>query len=159
MANDLEIVGGRANFFGPRVPDQSRGSVVGGNQLETQLEYEFNWDELPDADVNNEMVQAIPANAHLISTNLRVIEAGTAAVTLNVGLKNKATGADIDLDGLIAASAADAAANTLDVGAGALVGAEIGDNDAVVAVTPSAALDAGRYKITVVYVPIGADVA
>jgi hypothetical protein len=136
------------------------GEVDGDTQIKT-IVWDFNYDDLPDADTTN-LNKSIPANSTIMSAKLNIVTAFTSTSTttdLTVGLQ-VAAGTEIDNDGLI--TAAQATQTTIAVvgsiidGAsgtpGALIGKTIGATAGELVVTPSAAdLLTGRARMVVTY--------
>lgn len=147
----LESVGGRQTFFGPSESNQKWGAKVAKHGSVTEIEYEFSYDDLPDADSGNKMNIEIPANSYVKSAVLKVGTAWAGGTNLSVGLE-QTDGTVIDADGLHAAILTAAlTANSIHVGGGALIGASSGSNDAIVAVTTTGSFTAGTAKLVVEY--------
>lgn len=147
---------GVAQYLGPRDSDLGVGYAVHDTGAERTLIIDFDADNLPTYSSNDATVPVIPAYSFVVSARLYASEAFTigSADTVEVGLY-QADGTVVDKDGLLAAGAAPGA-NTWRVGAGALVGASTGANDAQVKVSGTAAdanITAGRGQLIIKYIP------
>lgn len=150
----LESVGGRQKFFGPAERNQKWGAKVAKHGSITEVEYEFTYDDLPAADDGNAMNITIPANSLLLDSYLKVGTAWAGGTSINIGLVQE-DGTAIDADGLDAAVAtASLTANAIIAGDGALVGASVGANDAVVEIAATGTYTAGSAKLLVRYMEL-----
>ena len=155
----IEIVGGRQTHFGPRESNGKYGTKSAGDSQVCSLEYDFSYDDLPADEDGNLMVQGIPAGSVIVDSTLRVGTAWAGGTSIDIGLAQR-DGTVIDADGLDAAILTAAlTADAVIVGDGALVGATIGGNDAVVEVSATGSYTAGTAKLVVRYLPVGADAA
>ncbi len=148
----LESVGGRQTFFGPLQTDQKRGAIVADDGEIKTIEWKFSYDDLPADDSGNDMLAFIPAHSLIKDATLKVGTAWAGGTNIDVGLAQKA-GTVIDADGIDAAIAtASLTANAIIVCDGALVGASVGANDAVLEVTDTGTYTAGTATLLVRYV-------
>lgn len=139
---------GRRNIEGtfPSVHAMSHGLSV--------LEFTFAFDDLPVHDLDA-LALRIPAGAIIKSHQIKVLEAAAGTTLVyDFGLVKAVDGVVIDVDGLDAAVAqATLADNAVIAGDGALVGAEVGADDAQYSVTlkSGSAPTAGRYQVKIEY--------
>lgn len=114
-----------ATHYGRRLEEGQHISVyhVDGNVFRQETTFRF--DQLPVATLD-ELHQAIPAGARVLSATLKTHEdfTATTATTLDVGLQLR-DGTEVDNNGLIAALALPSSGGFAD-GAGALIGAATG---------------------------------
>ena len=155
----LENVGGRETYYG-RLPEKNKqGAQIAATNLNKKIKYEFDYDDLPGADTGNEMVLEIPAGSQIVSSKLKVGTAWAGGTSIDIGLAQE-DGTVIDADGLDAAIAtASLTAGAIIEGDGALVGASVGANDAVVTVGATGSFAAGTATLIVEYIPFGDDAA
>lgn len=147
-------VGGRQTHFGPLDTDQKRGAVVHGNGAEKQIEWVFSYDDLPADDDGNEMLAKIPANSFIEAAYLKVGTAWAGGTSIDVGLA-QTDGTVIDADGIDAAVAtASLTADAIIDCDGALVGASVGSDDAVLEVTATGTYTAGTATLVVRYLEL-----
>lgn len=147
----LESTGGRQTFYGPLTTNQKFGARVAKYGSRSEVEYRFTYDDLPDADSGNAMLIEIPANSYIESAVLKVGTAWAGGTNIVVGLE-QTDGTVIDADGLHAAIVtANLTANSIHVGAGALIGASSGANNAIVAVVATGTYTAGDARLVVTY--------
>lgn len=145
----LESTGGRQKFYGPAERKQKWGAVVASYGSIKEVEYRFSYDDLPDADDGNEMNIRLPANSYLLDARLKVGTAWAGGTSIDIGLE-QTDGTVIDADGIDAAVATAAlTANAIIDCDGALVGASVGANDAVVAVSATGTYTAGDARLVV----------
>lgn len=114
-----------ATHYGRRLEEGANVSVFNITDNKFRMVTTFKYDQLPTATLD-ELHQAIPAGARVLSATLKVHEdfTATTATTLDVGLQLR-DGTEVDNNGLIAALALPSAGAFAD-GAGALVGAATG---------------------------------
>lgn len=148
----LESVNGRQTFFGPSERTALKyGGVVSGTGAIKVAKWEFEYDDLPADDDGNAMLMEIPANSLIRSAVLKVGTAWAGGTNVNLGLA-QTDGTVIDADGIDAAIATAAlTANAIIDCDGALVGASVGANDAVLEVTVSGTYTAGTAVLEVEY--------
>lgn len=148
----LESVNGKQVFFGSTRDEKlKRGALVAGQDGEKQVTWKFSYDDLPADDNGNDMLQKIPANSLIEAAYLKVTTAWVGGTNVNIGLA-QTDGTVIDADGIDAAVATAAlTANAIIDCDGALVGASVGANDAVLEVTTSGAYTAGEATLVVRY--------
>lgn len=147
----LESVNGRQTFFGALPDKKKRGSIVAGMGEEKQIEWKFSYDDLPADDDGNDMLAYIPADSFIEAVYLKIDTAWTGGTSLDIGLAQQ-DGTVIDADGLDAALDVTA----LSAGAivdcdGALVGASVGGDNAVLEITESGTHTAGEATLVVRY--------
>ena len=155
MGYEIGAKRGVANHYGPRGTDGQYGGQDNSVGKVKEASWTFDWDKLPAYSASNLEMQ-IPANATIISCNLRTLTAGAAAssTAMTVGLVNSSSGSAIDVDGLLAAAQG---TNTIVTTKGARVagaGALLGLAQTVateIAVAMSVALTAGRFELVVTY--------
>ncbi len=155
MGYEIGSKRGVANHYGVRGTDNQYGGQDNSVGKIKEASWTFDWDKLPAYSASN-LEMLIPANATIISCNLRTLTAGAAgsSTAMTVGLVNASTVVTIDADALLAAAQG---TNTIvttkgarAVGAGALLGlAQTVATEIVVAM--SVALTAGRFELIVTY--------
>jgi len=146
---------GVANHYGPRGVDNQYGGQDNSVGKVKEASWVFDYDKLPAYSASNLEMQ-LPANATIISCNLRTLTAGAAgsSTAMTVGLVNSSSGAAIDADGLLAAAQGTNTVVTTKgsraVGAGVLLGtAQTVATE--IAVAMSVALTAGKFELIVTY--------
>lgn len=150
----FESVGGRQTHFGAMDTDQKRGAISHGNGQKKEVEYVFSYDDLPADDDGNEMLIRIPADSFIEAAYLKVGTAWAGGTSIDIGLA-QTDGTVIDADGIDAAVAtASLTANAIIDCDGALVGASVGSNDAVLEVTASGTYTAGTATLVIEYLPL-----
>jgi len=122
---------GSSIHYGPRTADNGVGAVLGTSTLEKIFVYDFDFSTFPTTDANDAVIPVIPAGAQIVSATLEVKEVFTAGTAIDVGV-SQTNGTVIDANGLVAAASINPG---FYVGAGALIGASVGANDAQVTVT------------------------
>lgn len=156
MSYDIDPIRGVVRHYNTRAIDESRGGAEQSDGRSKTVEYVFDYDNLPTNAQDGQLTRLIPAGCVVESAVLDVIEDFTTSggtATMDIGL-TEPDGTAIDADGLVAAAAeADLVAGAHIVGAGALVGANIGSADGQVDVTPSDTLTAGKGRILLKYTP------
>lgn len=159
----LETVGGLEYVYGPSGPDRSRGAKRSKGGSLKEAVYIVEYDNLPNDDTGNEMILEIPAHAVVTAARFQVIEAFAGGTSYTVGLEQE-DGTVIDADGIFTAAelplaSIDAVGEAVVASSGALVGAEIGANDAVVAIVASGTFTAGKALLVIEYSPYLGDAA
>lgn len=157
----LNDINGRQTFLGPFDNKQEKyGIKYTGTEKEVDVEYLLEYDNLPVADVDNEMLKAVPAGAQIVSAKLFVTEAWAGGTSISYGAYKKSDGTAIDADGYDAAIAtASLTAGAVIEGDGALIGASVGTDAAVLGATASGTYTAGKAKVILTYIPVDGDVA
>jgi hypothetical protein len=149
---------GVLNHYGPRETNGKYGAASKGTGIVKRAQWDFSYDDLPDAASNN-LGFVIPAGASIVSATMYVDQAWTSTsgtTDLLVGFE-KSNGDAIDVDGLFdgtdATQTAIATEGNVVTGAGALIGASIGaDNGELVVAGSADDLTAGKARIVVEYV-------
>lgn len=150
----LETTGGRQKFYGPAERNQKWGAKAAKHGSITEVEYEFTYDDLPAADDGNEMNIVIPADSLLLDAYLKVGTAWAGGTSIDIGLV-QTDGTAIDADGIDASVAtASLTADAIIAGDGALIGASIGSDDAVVEIAATGTYTAGSAKLLVRYIEL-----
>lgn len=155
MATEITSQGVRKHY-GPRDAEDKAPAVHRTAGAIKELVVRYNYDDLPGASEDDNLVLKIPANSFILDC-YRYVEvdfnstSGTTVV--DFGLVEP-DGTEVDFNGLIdSAVAADGSNAGWEVGAGVLVGASIGAEDAQVVVTPSVDdLTAGSAQVVVRYI-------
>ena len=137
--------------FGVRDVEDERAGVTNtaGNVEEVVLD--FAYDDLPTNGENDGRILSIPANSLILSSKLYVKTAAAGGTSYTIGLA-QADGTAIDADGLHTAAqlvTASLTAGAWLVGAGALVGAEVGAADGQIVVADTGTYTAGEYRLVV----------
>jgi hypothetical protein len=160
MGIEVDAKRGVSQHYGVRETTSKYGGEYGTKNSVKTVEWEFTYDDLPDAATNG-LGYSIPANARIVSAKFIVDAAWTSTsgtTDLTVGLQ-QANGTEIDNDGLLTAvnladgSIEDAAdvGSVID-GSGALVGASIGANAGELTVAGTVDdLTAGAARVIVEY--------
>ena len=127
-----------------------KGAKVGGtgNKAEYNCEWVIDFTDLPVTSEFDNQITTLEANSAIKSVDLYILETISGGVNFTVGL-SQPDGTVIDADGLVAAETG-TAAGTYVSGAGALVGASIGANDAQL--TIGGDRTAGKIKVQVNYI-------
>lgn len=153
-----EIVGGRFTHYGARGQDAKRGLATSRIGQVTELEYVFDYNDLPTYSATNEMVLSIPSGAIieravLVALTAANSAAGTDALAVNAVRKDGSGSTSL----LATTRASLASANATVVGAGA------GLNAALAGVTQiqvtAASYTAGKFKLNLEYRAPAADAA
>lgn len=158
MSIEQTSTGVRKNY-GPRTDEDKAPAKHNSAGAVKELVVDFNYDDLPGNDQNDNLILDIPADSLVVDAYGYVTEAfnsTSGTTTVDVGLVDFDGGAN-DPDGLIAtfvtADGSSEPAGTWVVGAGALVGASVTEEDQQVVVTPSVAdLTAGSARVIVRYI-------
>ena len=164
--NTVEVVNGVRRIYGPVVVDSTLGTKGVKAGANSTLELEFEASDLPlsygltQASVSGAYA-SIPAGSFVVSAYLFVLEEFTGGTSLAIGLDRKDNGTAIDTDGFITDAEAittNLGDNAVVVGAGALIGSSVGDNDGVVVVEDTGSYSAGKARLVVEYIAAGADI-
>ena len=146
-----EYLNGVRNYYGPRVVEDVYGGEIKTMGVIRQLEWVFNWDDLPAAAPAGDpaAVLKIPAYSYVKSCNAYIIDAisGTSS-DLTAGITGTLTGFITATEGDTLLVDAD---GDFVVGAGALVGASIGSAAEELIVGISGSPTAGKVKIVIEY--------
>jgi len=130
MAREQSSIGSSI-YYGPRTADNGVGAALGTSTLEKVLVYDFDFSTFPTTDANDAVIPVIPAGAQIVSATLEVASVFTAGTALDVGV-SQTNGTVINANGLVAAASINPGVY---VGAGALIGASVGANDAQITVS------------------------
>lgn len=159
MAKGLqEIVGGRFTHYGARGQDAKRGAATSRVGQVTEVEYTFDWNDLPAASASNDMVLTIPQGAIIERAVLVALTAATSAASTDAlavdAVRPDGTGAT----SLVATTRASLdAANKTVIGAGAGLNAALAGKTHI-RVTASA-YAGGKFKLNLEYRAPVADAA
>jgi hypothetical protein len=153
-----ELVGGRFTHFGPRGLDAKRGEAVSRIGSVTELEYVFDWNDVPTFSATNEMLAAIPSGSIIERVVLVAIGAATSAASTDTfvvnAVRKDGTGGTVLLS--TTRASLDALNKTV-VGAGAGLNASLAGVTQI-QVVPTA-YTGGKFKLNVEYRAPSADVA
>lgn len=153
-----ELVNGRFTHFGARGQDAKRGEATSRIGSVTELEYVFDWNDLPTFSASNEMVATIPAGSIIERVVLVALKAGTSAASTDAVAVNAVRPAGSGSTSLLATTRASLdAVNKTVVGAGAGLNASLA-GPTQIQVT-AAAFTGGLFKLNVEYRAPAADVA
>ena len=149
---------GVLNHYGPRETNGKYGSASPGTGIVKRAQWEFSYDDLPDAATDG-LGFVIPAGASIVSATMYIDQAWTSTsgtTDLVVGLQ-EADGTEIDNNGLFdgtdATQTAIGTEGNVVTGVGALVGAAIGAaNGELVVAGSDTDLTAGKARVVVEYV-------
>lgn len=153
-----EIVGGRFTHYGARGQDAKRGAATSRVGQVTEIEYTFDFNDLPTFSATNEMVLSIPSGAIieravLVALTAANSAAGTDALAVNA-VRKDGTGST----SLVATTRA-----ALDAANKTVVGAGAGLNASLAGVTQiqvtAAGYTAGKFKLNLEYRAPAADAA
>jgi len=139
---------GSSIYYGPRTVDQGVGSVIGNTSAVEIAKYEFDYNNLPTADANDEVVLTIPAGAVIKSCDVNVTTAVTGATDYTVG-GSEADGSNPDVDGFLAIGDSALTAG-ISSGTGAYIGTEL-QYDTQLTFTFTGTATAGVFEIRVEY--------
>jgi len=162
MGYESDSKRGVLTHYGPRETNASYGGKTNRKGAIKEAVWTFDYDQLPDAGTTKLQV-SLPAYAKIVSSRFEVLEAFTSTSTttdLDVGLQTSA-GVEIDDNGLHTAAqltqTAIATRGNFYLGAGALVGTDIGADAGELVVTPTVDdLLTGRARVIVEYIEEGA---
>ena len=153
-----ELVGGRFTHYGARGQDAKRGEAVSRIGSVTELEYVFDWNDLPAASAVNEMVATIPAGSIIERAVLVALTAATSAASSDAFAVNALRPNGTGSTSLVATTRASLdAANKAVVGAGAGLNASLA-GPTQIQVT-AAAFTGGKFKLNLEYRAPVADAA
>ena len=147
----VEFLNGVRNYYGPRVVEDLYGGEIKTVGVTRQLEWVFNWDDLPAAQSANAeaAVLKIPAYAHVKSCTAYIIDALTGTSSdLTAGITGTLTGFITATEGDTLLVDAD---GDIVVGAGALIGTSIGAAAEELIVGISGSPTSGKAKIVIEY--------
>lgn len=156
------VVRNVSTHYGPRTTEERLGGFSTRKGQVKEMSITFDYDDLPADATYAGFSAQLPANASIVSAKLEILTAFTSTSTttdIDVGIADADGGATItDPNGLITVAEATqttiGTAGNIITGAGALVGATIGAEAAVVTVTPNVAdLLTGRGRVIVEYLP------
>ena len=158
MAFEQDAKRGVVNHYGPRETNGKYGAVSKGTGIVKRAQWEFSYDDLPDAATDG-LGFVIPAGASIVSATMYIDQAWTSTsgtTDLVVGLQ-EADGTEIDNNGLFdgtdATQTAIGTEGNVVTGVGALVGASIGAaNGELVVAGSDTDLTAGKARVVVEYV-------
>jgi hypothetical protein len=150
----LESVNGKQVYFGV-LPDKAKlGHTAAGMDSVRVARWDFSYDDLPADDSGNDMLAYIPANSFIEAAYLKVGTAWASGTSIDIGLA-QTDGTVIDADGIDAAVAtASLTADAIIDCNGALVGASVGGNDAVLEITATGTYTAGTAVLEIHYLPL-----
>lgn len=153
-----ELVNGRFTHYGPRGTDAKRGSATSRVGQVTELEYIFDWNDLPTNSTNNEMVFTIPTGSIIERVVLVALTAATSAASTDALAVNAVRPDGTGSTSLLATTRAslDAQYKTV-IGAGAGLNAVLAGKTQV-QVTASA-YTGGKFQLDVAYRAPVADAA
>jgi hypothetical protein len=153
-----ELVGGRFTHYGARGQDAKRGEAVSRIGSVTELEYVFDWSDVPTFSTVNEMVATIPSGAIIERVVLVALRAGTSAASTDTFVVNatrsNGTGGTVLLS--TTRASLDAVNKTV-VGAGAGLNVQLAGTTHI-QVVPTA-FTGGLFKLNVEYRAPVADAA
>lgn len=153
-----ELVNGRFTHFGPRGQDSKRGSAVSRVGGVTELEYVFDWNDLPTNSATNDMVITIPQGAIIERAVLVALTAGTSAASTDAVAVNAVRPDGTGSTSLIATTRASLdAANKTVIGAGAGLNVPLAGKTHIV--VTAAAFTGGKFKLDLEYRAPAADAA
>ena len=151
-----EYLNGVRNYYGPRGTEDLYGAGVKTDGHTTQLEWVFNYDDLPVYQASGAGALVIPQYSIITSARMYAITGLATSTAMTVGLTDDDGGGAMDADGLITAAvgtAAALAAGLWVLGTGAMI-ANTGsvDEDAqLVVATTGSAPTAGKFRLIVEY--------
>ena len=149
MAREQSSIGSSI-YYGARDVDDL-GASFGNTSGNDIYEWEFDFDDLPGADANDEVVITLPAGAFIRSATTHVITTIVGPTSYTSGLIDP-DGTAHDADGFDTTNT-NLTAGLSTVGAGALVSTELAKTGQLVFAFVGSAATAGRIKIRVVTEP------
>lgn len=153
-----ELVNGRFTHYGARGQDAKRGMATSRVGQVTELEYVFDWNDLPTFSATNEMVFSIPSGAIIERVVLVALSAANSAASTDVAAVNA-----VRKDGTGSTSLLSTTRASLDAVNKTVVGAGAGLNASLAGVTQIqvtlASYTAGKFKLNVEYRAPAADAA
>lgn len=153
-----EIVSGRFTHFGPRGQDAKRGAATSRVGQVTEVEYTFDWNDLPAASATNDMVLTIPAGAIIERAVLVALTAATSAASTDAFAVNAVRPDGTGSTSLVATTRASLdAANKTVVGAGAGLNASLAGKTHIQ--VTAASYTGGKFKLNLEYRAPAADAA
>lgn len=153
-----ELVNGRFTHYGARGQDAKRGMATSRVGQVSELEYVFDWNDLPTNSATNEMVYTIPSGSIIERVVLVVVTAGNSAASTDAldvtAVRQDGTGSTSLLS--TTRASLDAVNKTV-VGAGAGLNASLAGKTQIKVTAP--AYTAGKFKLNVEYRAPAADTA
>jgi hypothetical protein len=145
-----ELVGGRFTHYGARGQDAKRGAATSRVGQVTEIEYVFDWNDLPTFSATNEMVLSIPSGAIIERAVLVALTAGTSAAGTDAVAVNAVRKDGTGSTSLLATTRA-----SLDAANKTVVGAGAGLNASLAGVTQiqvtAASFTGGKFKLNLEY--------
>lgn len=83
-----EFTGGRFTHYGARGLDAKRGEATSRIGSATELEYVFDWNDVPTFNTTNDMIAAIPAGSIIERVVLVAVGAATSAASTDTFVVN-----------------------------------------------------------------------
>lgn len=153
-----EIVGGRFTHYGARGQDAKRGLATSRIGQVTELEYVFDWNDLPTNSATNEMVLTIPSGAIIERAVLVALKAATSAASTDVAAVDAVRPDGTGSTSLISTTRASLdAVNKTVVGAGAGLNASLAGKTQIKVSLSS--YTGGQFKLNLEYRAPAADAA
>ena len=152
----VDATGNRRNHYGPR--KMSEAQKFGGRKSinaagNVEVEWVFEYDDLPAGGADGDLEVHIPAGAYLVGGKLQVVTAFAGGTSYDIGLTQK-DGTVIDADGLdaaVATAAINAANEWVDFD-GALIGSTAGLTfDGYLIIAATGTFTAGKAVVVVEY--------
>jgi hypothetical protein len=145
-----ELVGGRFTHYGARGQDAKRGEAVSRVGSVTELEYVFDWNDVPTFSATNEMIATIPSGSIIERVVLVSIGAGTSAASTDAFVVNAVRPAGTGGTVLLSTTRASIdAVNKAVIGAGAGLNVSLAGATHI-QVVPTA-FTGGKFKLNVEY--------
>jgi hypothetical protein len=154
-----EVVGGRFTHYGARGQDSKRGAATSRVGQVTEVEYVFDFNDLPLPSATNEMVVTIPSGAIIERAVLVALTAGNSSGASTDTFVINATRPDAS-GGTVLLSTTRASLDAINktvVGAGAGLNASLAGKTQIQVV--AALFTAGKYKLNLEYRAPVADAA
>jgi hypothetical protein len=154
----VSYLNGVRNYYGPRVTEDLYGGAIKTEGHVQQLEYRFQYDNLPVYEANGAAALVIPAYSLIVSAKIFCKVALLTSTAMTVGLVDTVDGSAIDVDGMISAAngaVADMSLGAWVIGTGALIGntVDMGALDGQVSVaTTGSAPTAGDFHLVIEYI-------
>ncbi len=120
-----EFLNGVRNYYGPRLTEDLYGGSIKTAGHVQQLEWRFQYDNLPVYEADGAAALVIPAYSLIVSAKIFCKVALATATAMTVGIVKDTDGTAIDADGLLTATngaVADMTVGAWVIGSGALIG-------------------------------------
>lgn len=151
-----EFLNGVRNYYGPRGTEDLYGAQVKRVGNSVQLEWVFNYDDLPGYEANGAAAIVIPQYSLITKAEMYAITGLATSTAMTVGTTDADGGGAMDADGIITAlvgTAAALAAGLWVLGTGAHIAnsTQVDEDAQIVVATTGPAPTAGKFRLHVEY--------